>query len=431
MIKDFSKDEYDEFKSLFSISDTWQIIKNVFLEIDRKVLEHGERVAYIALTLAKKQKLDTTSTRNLVFAALFHDIGMVWSDEGCSEYDAFNPSDTYEHALSSYLFLKYFSPLKRYSEIVLFHHGRADRQQLNEYYKLGVKLHICDRIDVAEMNGISRSRTIELLKHNSGKMFYKKDVDDMVTLIEETSFLDDLKTEKCRETIDEYLAKMYFRRDVVRNYLFVATYCFEFFDTETMFHARMTSSLCYLFGRYLNLDLHQLSTLYTAGLFGDIGKVRIDHDILKKPGKLTPEERKIMKKHVEYSGDILQGCIKEQSVTDIACSHHEKLDGSGYPRGLKAEDLDINKRIIAVADIAAALMAHRSYKDAYPMEKTIEELQNMVKDGKLDAQVVGLFVENQEEISSYLENHINRVLRNLQAMRGEKAKLKFANTWSL
>lgn len=431
MIKDFSKDEYDEFKSLFSISDTWQIIKNVFLEINRKVLEHGERVAYIALTLAKKQKLDTTSTRNLVFAALFHDIGMVWSDEGCSEYEAFNPSDTYEHALSSYLFLKYFSPLKRYSEIVLFHHGRADRQQLNKYYKLGVKLHICDRIDVAEMNGISRDRTIELLEHNSGKMFYKNDVDDMISLIKDTTFLDDLKTDICRETIDEYLAKMYFRRDVVRNYLFMATYCFEFFDTETMFHARMTSSLCYLLGRYLNLDLHQLSTLYTAGLFGDIGKVRIDHNILKKPGKLTPEERKIMKKHVEYSGDILKGCIKEQSVTDIACSHHEKLDGSGYPLGLKAEDLDINKRIIAVADIAAALMAHRSYKDAYPMEKTIEELQNMVKEGKLDAQVVGLFVEHQEEISSYLENHINRVLRNLQAMRGEKAKLKFANTWSL
>jgi len=433
MIKDFSKDEYDEFKSLFSISDTWQIINNVFLEIDRKVLEHGERVAYIALTLAKKQKLDTTTTRNLVFAALFHDIGMVWSeeDEERTEFTAFDPKGTYEHALSSYLFLKYFSPLKKYSEIVLFHHGRADRQQVNEYYKLGVKLHICDRIDVAEINNISRDRTIELLEQNSGKMFYKKDVEDMIAIIKETNVLDDLKTDKCRTTIDKYLSAMYFRRDVVRNYLFMATYCFEFFDTETMFHARMTSSLCYLLGRYMNLDLHQLSVLYTAGLFGDIGKARIPHSILKKPGKLTPEERAIMKQHDEYTKEILGGCIKDPQVIDIAYSHHEKLDGSGYPRGLKGDELDINKRIIAVADIASALMAHRSYKDAYPMEKTIEELQNMVDNGKLDKQVVDAFVENQQEISSYLENHINRVLRNLQAMRGEKARLKFANTWSL
>lgn len=432
MIRDFSKDEYDEFKSLFSISDTWQIIKNIFLEIDREVLEHGERVAYIALNLAKRQKLDTTTTRNLVFAALFHDIGMVWSEEDeTTEFKAFDPKNTYDHALSSYLFLKYFSPLKKYSEIVLFHHGRADREQVNKFYKLGVKLHICDRIDVAEMNDISRERTIELLEKNSGTMFYKEDVRDMISLIEETDMLDDLKTNTCRDTIDKYLSGMYFRRDVVRNYLFMATYCFEFFDTETMFHARMTASLCYLLGRYMNLDLHQLSVLYTAGLFGDMGKARIDHSILKKPGKLTEEERLIMKKHDDYTKAILEGCIKDPQVIDIAYSHHERLDGSGYPRGLKGNELDINKRIIAVADTASALMAHRSYKDAYPMEKTIDELTEMVKSCKLDADVVSVFIKNQQEISSYLENHINRVLRTLQAMRGEKANLKFANTWSL
>ena len=431
MIRDFSKDEYDEFKSLFSISDTWQIIKNIFLEIDRKVLEHGERVAYIVLSLAKRQKLDTKTTRSLVFAALFHDIGMIWSDEEETEFKSFNPKDTYGHALSSYLFLKYFSPLKKYSEIVLFHHGRADREQVNPFYKLGVKLHICDRIDVAEMNGISRERTIELLNKNAGKIFYKQDVEDMIYLLEKTSVLDDLKTNKCRDTIDKYLSAMYFRRDVVRNYLFMATYCFEFFDTETMFHSRMTSSLCYLLGRYMNLNLHQLSVLYTAGLFCDIGKARIDHSILKKPGKLTDEERKIMKRHDEYTKEILEGCIKDPQVIDIAYSHHERLDGSGYPRGLKGSEIDINKRIIAVADIASALMAHRSYKDAYPMEKTIEELQDMVDSGKLDEKVVKAFIDNQQEISAYLENHINRVLRTLQAMRGEKARLKFANSWSL
>jgi putative nucleotidyltransferase with HDIG domain len=211
--------------------------------------------------------------------------------------------------------------------------------------------------------------------------------------------------------------------------MFMVTYCFEFYNTETMFHSRMTASLCYLLGRYLNLGLHDLCVLYTAGLFGDIGKVRVPHEILEKPGKLTPEEQDVMRKHIESTKEILTGCFKEAAVVDIAYAHHERLDGSGYPRGLTDKDLSIEQKIMAVADIGSALMAKRSYKDAYPMERTISELETMKKDGKLDPQVVDLFKANQEEIFSYLQNHINSMLRDMQALRAERMRLKFADAW--
>jgi HD-GYP domain-containing protein (c-di-GMP phosphodiesterase class II) len=429
MIKDFSKDEYDEFISLFSVTNVWHLIKKMLSQVDSPFLEQGERVAYIALRMAESQKMDMKTTRHLVFSALFHDIGRIWSTSSDPDLSTFDFQSAYDRALSSYLFLKYFSPLKDYSDIVLFQHGRADREQKNAYYKLGVKLNVCDHIDIWHSQGRGKEEIVSLLQNGSGKFFYPNDVETMVGILTNTNLLEHLDTDICHQAVDEFLSSLYFRRDVVRNYLFMVTYCFEFYNAETMYHARMTASLCYLLGRYLNLDLHALCVLYTAGLFGDIGKVRIPHEILEKPGRLTPEETELMKKHIDDTKEILQGCFNETDVIDVAYAHHERLDGSGYPLGLKGDQLSVEQRIIEVADIGSALMAKRTYKDAYPMDKTIEELEKMKDDGKLDPAIVDLFSKNQAEIFAYLQNHLNRMLRDMQALRAERQRLKFADAW--
>lgn len=429
MIKDFSKDEYDEFISLFSINNVWHLIKKMLNEVDSNFLDQGERLGFLALRLAQKQDIDMKNTRHLVFSALFHDIGRVWESSTDPEMTGYDFANAYDHALSSYLFLKYFSPLKDYSEIVLFQHGRADRPQKNAYYNYGVKLHLCDDIDIWHSQGKSKEEIIALLKKGTDTVFYRQDVEDMVDLLINTNLLEQLGTDVSHSAVDDFLSSLYFRRDVVRNYLFMVTYCFEFYNTETMFHARMTASLCYLLGRYLNLDLHHLCVLYTAGLFGDIGKVRIPHDILEKPAKLTNKETALMRQHIDDTKEILEGCFKDKEVIEVAYAHHERLDGSGYPLGLKGNQLNTMQRIIAVSDASAAMLAKRSYKDAYPIEKTIEELQKMAKAGKLDQSIVNLVQTNQSEIFSFLQNHLNRMLRDMQALRAERQRLKFADAW--
>lgn len=430
MIKDFTKSEFDEFTSLFSMPNAWHIISKMLSEVDKSFIARGEQTAYIALSLAKKQDLDVNVTRRFVLSALFHDIGSIWSSANPhSEIISFDADSAYERALSSYLFLKYFSPLKGYASIVLFSNGREDRQQMNPFYYLGVKLHLCNTIDYLNSQGKNKDEISEAIFKDSGKKYNSKDVEDALSLIKSGEMLTSLQNSSAHDVLDKYLSGVYFRRDIVRNYLFMVTYCFEFYNTETMFHSRMTASLCYLFGRYLNYDLHKLCVLYTAGLFGDIGKVKIKREIMEKPGKLNPDEVTEMKKHIDYTKSILEGCIKDKEVIDIAYAHHEKLDGSGYPLGLKGDQINMDQRIIAVADIAAALMAKRTYKDAYPLEKTIAELEQMKAEGKLDPQIVDLFVKNQDEIFAYLSNHINRMLRNLQALREERQRLRYANVW--
>jgi len=429
MIKDFSKDEYDEFISLFSVSNVWDLIKKMLGPVDPTLFEQGERVAFIALQIAKKQNIDMKNTRHLVFSALFRNIGSIWSLSSDTDYKNFDFESTYDRALSSYLFLKYFSPLKDYSDIVLFQHGRADRQQKNEYYPFGVKLHLCIFVNQCIMAGLDKNDIITKINKATGTIFYPKDCADMIAILNDMDLIAVLNSEKSHVIINEFLSSLYFRRDIVRNYLFMISYCFEFYNTETMFHSRMTASCSYLIGRYLNLNLHDLCVLYAAALLGDIGKLRIPREILEKPGKLTDEETAAMRKHMDYTKEILTGCIKDKSVIDVAYSHHERIDGSGYPLGLKGDQLSLEQRIIAVCDAASGMMAKRSYKDAYPIEKTIEELEQMKKDGKLDPQIVDLFSTNQSEIFSYLQNHINRMLRDMQSLRAERLRLRFADAW--
>jgi putative two-component system response regulator len=111
--------------------------------------------------------------------------------------------------------------------------------------------------------------------------------------------------------------------------------------------------------------------LLEAAPMHDIGKVGIADQILLKPGRLTPDEFEIMKQHAIYGYEILKGSSSRvlQAGAEIARAHHEKFDGSGYPKGLRGDEIPIFSRIVAVADVFDALTSERPYKKAWPLEQ--------------------------------------------------------------
>ena len=115
----------------------------------------------------------------------------------------------------------------------------------------------------------------------------------------------------------------------------------------------------------MNVGTRDLEILYYGSLLHDIGKIVIPLSILEAPRRLTDEEMRIMKAHVVITGKILEG-IMDERIVNVAYRHHEKLDGTGYPQGLRAEDLSQLERIVAVGDILSALYSKRSYKDSFP-----------------------------------------------------------------
>jgi putative two-component system response regulator len=131
----------------------------------------------------------------------------------------------------------------------------------------------------------------------------------------------------------------------------------------------------------------------------DVGKIGIPDGILLKPGKLTPDEWQEMKKHTEYGSEIFRHSRTPvlQLSGEIAWAHHEAWDGSGYPRGLKGNQIPISARIVAVADIFDALTTKRPYKVAWSVEAAVDELQQL-SGQKLEPACVDALIQSREEI---------------------------------
>ncbi len=157
----------------------------------------------------------------------------------------------------------------------------------------------------------------------------------------------------------------------------------EYRDNETGMHVIRISKLCERLARGLGLSDHECHLIRHASPMHDIGKIGIPDHILLKPGKLTLKEWAVMKTHADIGALILSGSESEflQMAEIIAGSHHERWDGSGYPRGLKEEEIPLVSRIVTVCDVFDALTSDRPYKEAWSVENTVAEMEN--QSGKL------------------------------------------------
>ncbi|MEL4400564.1 HD-GYP domain-containing protein [Shewanella algae] len=136
-------------------------------------------------------------------------------------------------------------------------------------------------------------------------------------------------------------------------------------DAYLLEHSVNIAFLLITFGKYLKLDREMLRQLAIGGILHDIGKIKVDNKILHKPGKLTPEEFEHMKLHQAYAIEIMEQAKGLSQVSkDVCLMHHEKLDGRGYPRGLKGDALPLHGRMSCIVDIYDALTATRCYKEA-------------------------------------------------------------------
>ena len=152
----------------------------------------------------------------------------------------------------------------------------------------------------------------------------------------------------------------------------------EYRDPETGAHILRMAHFSFLIARELGLSVEDQNLLLEAAPMHDIGKVGIADKILLKPGRLTEEEFEIMKQHAVFGYELLKGSSSKvlQAGAEIARGHHEKFDGSGYPLGLKGEEIPIFSRIVAVADVFDALTSERPYKKAWSIEAAVDFLTN-------------------------------------------------------
>jgi diguanylate cyclase (GGDEF)-like protein/putative nucleotidyltransferase with HDIG domain len=146
-------------------------------------------------------------------------------------------------------------------------------------------------------------------------------------------------------------------------------------DSYTRQHSQQDADLAAELGDALGLSQEPLRALRVAGLLHDVGKIGVPDDILKKPGPLTDEERRTMQEHVVLGKLIIQGVPNLQDVVEAVYTHHERWDGTGYPQGLKGEEIPLLGRVLAVADAYSAMILDRPYRKALSHEQAVEELR--------------------------------------------------------
>ena len=167
---------------------------------------------------------------------------------------------------------------------------------------------------------------------------------------------------------------------------------------ETGNHVKRVAEYSQLLAEYSGMDRFQAEILKEASPMHDIGKVGISDAILNKPGRHTPQETEIMKTHTTLGFEMLKHSDKEllKIAATIAHEHHEKYDGTGYPRGLKGEEISIYARITAVADVFDALGSERVYKKAWKDEDIFSMLEEQ-KAKHFDPTLVDIFLSNVDE----------------------------------
>lgn len=176
----------------------------------------------------------------------------------------------------------------------------------------------------------------------------------------------------------------------------------EYKDNETGLHVIRMSYYARILGEAVGMGEHELDLLLNAAPMHDIGKIGIPDRVLQKPGKLDPEEWAIMQTHCQIGADILgeaDGSDLMVMASEIALSHHEKWDGSGYPRGLAGEDIPRVGRIVAIADVFDALTSVRPYKPAWSLEQASQHLRDNAG-SHFDPELVERFLERLPELEA-------------------------------
>jgi len=162
-------------------------------------------------------------------------------------------------------------------------------------------------------------------------------------------------------------------------------------DPHTADHERRVAYLSRAVGQKMGLKKNIAEGLYIGGLLHDIGKIAVPESLLSRPGALIKEEWDLIRTHAKRGYEILKDANLPWPVADMALHHHERLDGSGYPDGIKGDELSLEVRILAVCDVAEAMLSHRPYRPARTKEETLEEIRRG-KEAKYDAKVADIVI---------------------------------------
>ena len=372
--------------------------------VDSRLVDHGLRVGAIMDAMLEAAGWEPARRRDACLMALMHDIGAYRTEE-IDRLVEFETGAVWEHSFYGYLFFKELSPLADYAEVVLYHHmpDRLFTSQDPAVRFLAQVLQVADRVDMLllEHPRAGADEVAHALENAPAGQFSREATALFQEAERSTGLLGRLHG---GFDVEDALRKVSAAADPddATAFLDMLVHVIDFRSRHTVTHTVTTAWTAYEIARRLMEDEAERGRVYCAALLHDVGKIGIPLGILEKPGRLDAREMAVMRTHVTLTESILAGCVP-LDIAAAAARHHEKLDGSGYPRGLEAADLQMADRIIAVADIVSALVGTRSYKEAFPKERVLEVLADQRDGGLIDDSCVAVMEHHYDEVMAVVQ----------------------------
>lgn len=366
---------------------------------------HGKRVAYMASEIAKELFFEENIINDLIFTGMLHDCGVSSTDVHSHLITELDWNNSEIHSIRGYELLKAINIYEKYALYVRYHHTHWDK--LPDNLTLLEKdisniIYLVDRVDAlnSQMKSLgskSISDIQETIQKYSNTMFSPKLVEAFISLSSRDSFWFYLEDEALDEYFVEWIKKNEdenFEYKEVKDISLMFASVVDAKSVYTSEHSIGVSSLSRYLAELFNLNEESCEMLELAGLLHDLGKLRVDDDILNKTTELNADEKIKMNRHGFDSYIILRKIKGFKDIARLASLHHETLDAKGYPYNLKASEIPFEARILAVADIFQALIQNRPYRKGLNMNDAFNILYKMYEDGKIDSKVVDMLKNN-------------------------------------
>lgn len=375
--------------------------------VSQTVTGHHRRVAVSCIPVARQLGLSSSSSTDMLIAALLHDIGAFSLDLDLNALDF--DADLTEHSIAGYRLLNRHPALYRPARIIRHHHTPWHELQSTptetdaEILLLANIVNLMDRVDILTKIGaraFTRDRIRDIIG-NYSKLFYNKHViEAFMTVSISSDFWEGILDEKppMHVLTDGVFNDELIPETQLVDYSRLFSYIIDFRSRHTATHSQGVAETAAQLSKLFGMNESETRRMRLAGNLHDIGKIALPISLLDKPGKLKPQEFSQVQHHVMAGEHILNSIPGMGELSDWACQHHERLDGMGYPYGLKGESLSSGSRIMAVADVYTAITEDRPYRKGMSMGEARTVMRTLAESGSLDGDIVALLLDNVEEL---------------------------------
>jgi len=384
-------------------------ISNALDHISPSVTGHHRRVGIASAIMAHHLKMESQDSTDLLMAGLMHDIGAFSLDLKLDGLDF--DADLTEHSEMGYRLLHGHPLLHQPAMLIRDHHtpwqtlkARNDEQSNRTHFHANV-LNLMDRVDVLHKVGIAvfgHSRIREVVGRYTEAVYAREAIESFMEASSCPTFWERVadKHSPIRDLLCCEFKDLVIPEDQLLDFSSFFSHIIDFRSRHTATHSMGVAETAVQLAKLAEMNESDQRRIRLAGHLHDIGKLAVPVHLLDKPSLLNPTEYTTVQDHASVCEKVLRSIPGLETITDWACQHHERLNGKGYPHGLKAEQISLGSRIMAVADVYTAISEDRPYRKGMPVLKAHGVLQSMAKTGFLDADLVQLTINNYDQIDA-------------------------------